>query len=396
MMNSIFNPTVTSIGTPRDWVFCIAFLVILVAVLLYARMNPQGGHRWWVLTIFAGLLSIAGMAAGEGWVRVILIDLAAFVAVGLVWDGNSPRAKAAARKYLVMMAAAIIFLALGTYLAGEGGKAPAYPLDKLAVALLVIGFSLKLALIPFQFWLPDVAETSKVMTSVMVISVVDIAAAAELIFLRETSPWVFTGFTAVWLTIALLSMFGGALLALAQTNIKRMLAFSTIDDMGYILLGILAGTAFGISGAILGALSHAFFKLILFGSVGLVEKGIGHDLTLKDHGIAYRYPYAAALFIFGVLGMIGVPPLFGFIGRWRLYLSGLELGGPALVAAMAVATGLALLYYVRAIHRIWLGKSDDQAASTRESMLPTAVLMTVLLLMLAIGLFPAWLTSLIG
>ena len=142
------------------------------------------------------------------------------------------------------------------------------------------------------------------MTSALIISVVDIAAFAELVQLRVASPWIFTDYGIVWMVIALASMFGGALLALAQKDIKRMLAFSTIDDMGYLLLGVVAGGAVGLSGAWLGALSHSLFKVILFGAVGVAEKGTGKPVTLSTHGLAARYPVAAAAFIAGALGII--------------------------------------------------------------------------------------------
>ena len=123
------------------------------------------------------------------------------------------------------------------------------------------------------------------MTSALIISIVDIAAFCEMAHLRITAAWVFTDYAILWLVLALLSMFGGALLALAQKNIKRMLAFSTIDDMGYLVLGTLVGTQYGLNGAILAALSHAFFKVLLFGAVGVAEKQLGHDLTLEDHAL---------------------------------------------------------------------------------------------------------------
>ena len=140
-----------------------------------------------------------------------------------------------------------------------------------------------------------------------------------------TDAWVFSNHQGVWLTVALLSMFGGALLALGQTNIRRMLAFSTIDDMGYLLLGVVVGSEAGVTGALLGALAHSIFKVLLFGSVGVAEYRLGHSLTLADRGLASRFPVSSAAFIAGALGMIGVPPLIGFAGRWRLYLSGVEL-----------------------------------------------------------------------
>jgi len=260
---------------------------------------------------------------------------------------------------------------------------------------VIVGFGLKLALVPFYFWLPGLAEHAKPMTTALIVSVVDIAAFGELAHLRLTAPWVFTAHTGLWLALALLSMFGGALLALAQRNLKRMLAFSTIDDMGYLLLGVTVGSQAGMSGAILAAISHAFFKVLLFGSVGLAESQSGSDLTLDSRGMAARYPVSAAVFIVSALGMIGVPPLFGFIGRWRLYLAGVELGGVWLALAMAVATGLALLYYVRAFHRVWMGQPEENVTSG-EPRMAVVVMIVLVLIMLAAGLFPGWLTGLIG
>jgi multicomponent Na+:H+ antiporter subunit D len=397
MMNSILMQTVTSLnGAAWDWIFCGAFLLLLIFIGLYARAIPQGKGLWWGLSALLGVLVIAGMAVGEGILRIVLLDTAAFVAVALVWNGNSAKAKVAAKTYLILMIVAIAFLAAGQYLAGENGTAPAYPLDKIAAGLLIIGFSLKLALIPFYFWLPNLAEHSKPMTTVLVVSVVDIAAFSELAFMRSSTPWLFTDYAVLWLIVALLSMFGGALGALAQKNIKRMLAFSTIDDMGYLVLGTLAGTVYGLNGAMLAALSHAFCKFLLFGAVGVVENKLGHDLTLDDHGIAAQFHVSAVVFIAGALGMIGVPPLFGFIGRWRLYLSGLEYGGVALVLTMAAATALALLYYVRVIHRVWLGKPSQEVVKVKEPALASFVLIALTVILLVVGLFPGWLTSLIG
>ncbi len=115
------------------------------------------------------------------------------------------------------------------------------PCQKLVVCLLIVGFALKLGLIPFYFWLPAVASAAAPMTTALIVSVVDIATFGELAALREVSPWVFGEHAPVWMVVALLSMFGGALLALAQTELKRMLAFSTINDMGFLLLGLIIG-----------------------------------------------------------------------------------------------------------------------------------------------------------
>lgn len=391
------NSTIVEVaGHSWDLVFGSAFLVILAGVALYARAIPQGDRRWWGLAALLGVLVIAGQVGGAGGGRMLLLDAAAFVAVALVWIQDSPQAKAAARTYLVLLLVAVIFLGVGLALAGEANAAPAYPWDKLAVGLLMVGFSLKLALVPFYFWLPGLAEHASPITTALVISVVDIAAFGEMAHLRVSAPWVFSDYAPLWLVLALLTMFGGALLALAQRNLKRMLAYSTIDDMGYLLLGVVVGTQAGLSGALLAALSHAFFKVLLFGAVGVAESQSKRELTLDSRGMGTRYPLSAAVFIAGALGMIGVPPLFGFVGRWRLYLAGIEYGGLGLALIMAAATGLALLYYVRAIHRVWLGPAEDLDLPCGEPKLAVAVLIVLAVLMLVAGLFPGWLTGLIG
>jgi multicomponent Na+:H+ antiporter subunit D len=274
-------------------------------------------------------------------------------------------------------------------LGGEGAAAV-----KPAAILLVVGFGLKLALIPFYFWLPGVAQAVPALTTAVIVSIVDIASFSELVHLRETTGWLFDDFSAVWLGVGLLSMFGGALLALAQKDLKRMLAFSTIDDLGYLILGLVAGGEIGLSGALFGALSHALSKVILFGAVAVAENRMGHAITLADGGLAARFPACGAAFIAGFLGMLGVPPTLGFLGRWRLYQSGVTLGGVWLGLAMAAATALALLYYVRAIHRVWLGPAEGEDRLP-EPVLARTVLVVLVVALVAFGIFPGLWTGLL-
>ena len=381
-------------STNWNFVFCGIFAALVVAILLYARSIPQGGRSWWVLALVTAGLTLAGTLAGGGVAGTLLIDAAAFSAVGLVFLDKSPAARKAGRLYLVMVLAAVICLLLAERLAGEGSVQPAYPIDRIVVFLLLAGFVLKLALLPAYFWLPAVAESAAPMSVALIVSVVDIAAFKELVNLRVSKAWVFSAHSGIWLAVALLSIFGGAFLALGQKNIRRMLAFSTIDDMGYLLLGVVAGPEIGLTGALLGALAHAIFKVILFGSVGSAEYRLGHPLTLDDHGLAKRFPRAGAAFIIGALGMIGVPPLVGFAGRWRLYLSGVAMGGVWLGLALAAATVLALFYYVRAIHRVWMGPADGMQPTEPEPRLAGWVLAVLAVSTLVLGLFPAWLLSL--
>lgn len=381
-------------GLHWDSLYTGMFLLVFASVAVYSLAIPQGDRRWWGLAALLGGLVIAGQVAGAGFTRLILLDGAALAAVALVWVQDTPQARSSAQKYLQLLLLAMVLIGLGLYLGGEGATAPALPLDKLAVALLLIGFGLKLALVPFYFWLPGIAESASPMTTALIVSVVDIAAFGELAHLRLTAPWVFADYTTLWLAVALLSMLGGALLALAQTNLKRMLAFSTIDDMGYMILGVAVGSEVGLTGAILAALAHALFKVLLFGAVGLVEHQRGRAITLADRGLASAYPLSAAIYVVGALGILGVPPLFGFAGRWRLYMAGAQFGGIWLAAIMALATAIALLYYARSIHQIWWGQSDSGSAA--EPLLPAAVLLGLAIFTVILGLYPGWITAIIG
>ncbi len=378
-----------------DLIMAGVFALLFVLVGLYSLVIPQGDRRWWGLAIALAVLTLAGLLLSDRWLRMVCLDAAALIAVALVWTRGTPEAVRAARTYLQFLALAIVLLLAVIGLSGNSSTAPAYPMDKILIALFIIGFALKLALVPFYFWLPGVADAASPMTTALIVSIVDIAAFTELAQMHEGLPWLFAGDRTLWLALALLSMFGGAILALAQRSIKRMLAFSTIDDMGYLLLGLVAGTDVGIAGALLGALSHALVKVLLFGAVGVAEKGLGEPITLDTRGLANRFPVSAFAFIVGALAMIGVPPLFGFVGRWRLYLAGAEFGGPLLILLMACATGLALLYYARAIHRTWLGPADGGAAVRAEPRLAAGVLVVLTIVVIVLGLTPTALTSIL-
>ncbi len=369
-----------------DAVLIPFFLCIAVGVGIFARVVPQGAPRWWGWAAATVALVVVSRLVGHSWPAIVLGDLAELAAIGLVASPGTPEALAAARKYAIAIVPAIVLT--GFAMAVIGTAAPGGALAKFAVAAIVLGFALRLGLLPVYFWLPAVARASSAMTTALIIAVVDVGAFCDLLALRASAPWVFESFAVLWIAVAVLSLLGAGLLALAQTELKPMLAFSSIDDIGYLLLGLVLGGGNGLDGAWFGILSHGMAKFVLFGSVGAAEWYLGRPVTLATRGLASRLPLASAAFMLGALGFIGIPPTLGFIGHWRLYLAGAELGGPLLIAAMCAASAMTLLCYARAIHRTWLGPTD--IADTGKSLAPAggAVLLAFAVASVAFGFVP--------
>ena len=261
-------------------------------------------------------------------------------------------------------------------------------MGKIAVVLLIVGFALKLALVPVYSWLPAVARASSAMTTALIIGVIDVSSFCDLMTLRGAAPWIFETFSTVWIALAVVSLIGAALLALAQTELKPMLAFSSIDDMGYLLLGLVLGGPVGMTGAWFGILSHGIAKVVLFGSVGAAEWYLGRPVTLQTRGLSSRLPVASAAFMLGALGFIGIPPTLGFVGHWRLYLAGAELGGPWLVGVLCTASAMAVLCYARAIHRTWLGPTGVPDTGKSLPATGAAVLLSFALASVLFGFVP--------
>jgi multicomponent Na+:H+ antiporter subunit D len=219
--------------------------------------------------------------------------------------------------------------------------------------------------------------------------VVDMAAFAELWELRQSHAEIFAS-PAPWLVLAVLTALGGAFLMLGQRDLKRFLAFSSIEDMGYLVAGVVLAGPWGLAGALFGGLTHVLAKVLLFVSLCLPEnKG---PLTLARRGQALVFPLSGVGFLIGSLAMLGVPPLPGFSGRWRLYLTAYQVH-PALMAVFVLASGLALLAYIRVLTAFWWYGEEDNPKPERQPLVLNLILAVLVLTLLAAGIYPALLPA---
>jgi multicomponent Na+:H+ antiporter subunit A len=355
----------------------VAALAVSVVGLLLACGACRAQRRFILPLALAGALACGGVLAQTALVRTLLLEGAAAVAfVVLWWASGRP---AACRGYFAAVALSAIGMTGGTLAAAHGHA-------QLARALLVPGAAIKFGLVPLWFWLPLVAESAPAVVTGLIVGVVDVAAFAELITIRGAEPWIFRP-GVPWLALGVGSVILGALLALAERNLKRLLAFSTITDMGLMVVALTLGGAYGLPGAVLGATVHALAKALLFASVAAPEAG-GEALT-DARGLASRHPLAAAGFVVGALAVIGVPPTLGYAAHWRI-LSAAAADSLPMLAAMALGAMLMVAIYARAITLFWWGPeiSPHSAAPSYNRLMLGAAVVLLALALLATGFWP--------
>jgi len=344
---------------------------VALAGLLLACAASRSLRRYLAPLLAAGLLALAAVVTDVALARTALLEGASVVALLVLWTTAGRGA------YLAAVVVSAIGMIGGSFAAEHGHPT-------LALALLVPGIAVKLGLVPLWFWLPAVARTAPAVVVGLVVGVIDVAAFAEVATLRGASPWLFTE-TAPWVALGVASAVLGALLALAQTDLKRLLAFSTIEDMGLILVALAIGGTYGAGGAMLGAMVHAVAKALLFVSVAGPEAD--GEAIRSPRGLATRHPVASAGFIVGALAVLGVPPTLGFAAHWRIFAAVADR--PWLMLVLAGAAMLSVATYARAIALFWWGEaSPDPGPRVYNRPVLSLAVIVLAIALLAAGLWP--------
>jgi multicomponent Na+:H+ antiporter subunit D len=351
-------------------------LGVSVVGLLLACSASRALRRFILPLALAGVLACSGVLAQTALLRTLLLEGAAAMAFVLLWWASGR--PAARRGYFAAVALSAIGMVGGT-LAAEQGHA------QLAYALLVPGAAIKFGLVPLWFWLPLVAESVPAVVAGLIVGIVDVAAFAELLTIRGAEPWIFSP-GLPWLALGVASVIVGALLALAERNLKRLLAFSTITDMGLMVVALTLGGVYGLPGAMLGATVHALAKALLFASTAAPEAD-GEALT-DARGLASRHPLAAVGFVVGALAVIGVPPTLGYAAHWRIFSAAAASSLP-MFAAMVSGAMLMVAIYARAITLFWWGpETSTYPASSYNRFLLGAAVVLLALALLVTGFWP--------
>ncbi|HEX9370387.1 MAG TPA: proton-conducting transporter membrane subunit [Roseiflexaceae bacterium] len=368
---------------PLSRLFLLAFLCGGALSFLATWRLPHGENFVPVALLILGMICAILLLLQEPFTVSLLLISAGLAAVLAIVDlptGSSSlvgRATiATALKYLVLMVIAgvmmyMAFVLVSIYRPGDvaGRVAPAH----LILALMVVGFGLRLAVVPFHSWLPDLSQDAAPMVSAFIITVINIT---SLLFLINTFQF-FPVLVAenergmrILMGIGVMTAGLGAVLALAQTNMRRTVGYLLVYDAGMVLFGLATTTPLGLTGAVFEAFNQIIVVLLLFICLGLLERPDGRPANVVRRDLLRRWPIAGVGFLGGGLALLGLPPFNGFVSKLLLYQAAAQSGGIYL-ALLLLATGVALLALLRLARDRLLGPDEDAPAEETPILLGT-------------------------
>ncbi len=268
-----------------------------------------------------------------------------------------------------------------------------------AYAFLVTGICVKLALFPLHVWLPNAyAYAPSVITAFLAATATKVAVYVLLrISFTVFGPhydFVEITLTGVLLPLALMAMFVGSTVAIFQTNLKRMLAYSSVAQIGYIILGVSLISVSGLTGGIVHLFNHALIKGGLFLALGAIVYRLGSVHIGDLRGIGKTMPLTMAAFVAGGLGLIGVPLTAGFVSKWYLVLAALERGWWPLAVLILLSSLLAVIYVWRVVEVAYFQEPDGKVAALSEA--PLSMLVPIWILIGASVVFGVWTEYTVG
>jgi NADH-quinone oxidoreductase subunit N len=380
-------------------------LVLLLSMDYVRRRGAEAGE-FYVLVVLAAV----GMAlmAGAGNLMMVFLGLETMSLSLYVLTGffqQRIESGEAAMKYFLLGAfasgfflfgIALVFGATGTTdleriaaAVATGGAGD--PLLVVGFGLLLVGFGFKISSVPFHMWAADVYEGAP--TSVTALIATGSKAAAFAAFLRvllppsEAGVFEWTGLVAA---LSVLSMTLGNVVAIAQRNVKRMLAYSSIAHVGYMLVGVAAGGAAGNGGVLFYLLAYTFTTAGAFGVILLLERS-GREADMVDDmaGLAVRHPVVAAAMVVFLLSLIGIPPTAGFVGKFYLFGAAVREGHVWLAVVGVLNSAVAAYYYLRLVVFMYMREPAAPATVAMPSLGGALALLVALWGVVQLGVWPA-------
>ncbi len=390
----------------------IIFSALLVTLLSYDYLKQMDGVREeYYIILFTSTLGASLLAVANHFIMFFLgietLSISLYILIAFQRSKNT--SIEAGIKYLflasvssafLLFGMALIYTAFGTMqfngiILALSNNSQLSPLIISGFAMMMVGIGFKLALVPFHMWTPDVYQGAPSPVTAYIATVSKGAVMAVLIRFF----FIIRGFENNYLFIvisgiAILSMFTGNLLALRQKNIKRLLAYSSIANMGYLLIILLTGTNKGIQASIFYMISYFITTIGAFGVITLLSTCKNEAERIENYrGLFWKKPWIAAVFTLALLSLAGIPLTAGFIAKFYVVFEGMKTGLLVLVFSLIINSVIGLYYYLRVITMMF--SASDETTFPSLSLIGNITLSLIALSILILGIYPGWLIDII-
>jgi len=387
-----------------DVVICYAAALVLLLSMDYLRRNGIETGEYYILVLLATLGMMLMAQAADLIVIFLALELMSLCLYVLAGFFRGLAAAESSMKYFLLGAFATGFFVYGIALIY--GATGTTALDRIAVAsgglrgdpllligfgLLLVGFGFKISSVPFHMWVPDVYEGAPTSVAALIATGSKAAGFAALLrvlfsaFKVAQPDW-----TLLLWVVAVLTMTVGNVVAIAQSNLKRMLAYSSVAHVGYMLVGVVAGGALGAGGVLFYLLMYTFTTVGAFGVILLLERGRREAVELDDYaGLAARHPVLALTLALFLLSLIGIPPTAGFAGKFYLFGAAVRSGYIWLAIIAVLNSAVAAYYYLRVVVYMYMRESEGVPTEPAPSFAGRLALGIALWGVFQLGLMPA-------
>lgn len=383
----------------------MAALVVTYAPRSIAAEIPRPLRGWYYAMFLVCLSGLQGMAiSGDAFNIFVFMEISSLSMYALIAMGRDRRALVAAFQYLILGTLGATFYVIGVGIAFTltgtlnlvdlAAKLPSLantPSGQVSLAFVAVGLGLKIAMFPLHLWLPNAYAFAPTVATAFIGSTA--TKVAVYVFLRfqfsvfggEMLNGGNGGGAIILMVIAVAGMIGPSLVAVFEINIKRVLAYSSIAQIGYILLGIALANQSGLTGSISHMFNHALIKGCLFLAAGAVLFSTGATKVEHMAGVGRTMPLTMAAFVIAGLGLIGVPGTAGFVSKWYLIQGAAQAELWWLVGAIVFSSLIAVFYVGRIVQVAWFRPPNAATATPRA--VPTEMSVAIWLLAIAVIYF---------
>ena len=390
----------------------IIISALLVTILSYDYIKQLAGVREeYYIILFTSTLGASLLAVANHFILFFLgiETLSISLYVLIAFQRSKDSSIEAGIKYLILASVSSAFLLFGMALiytasgtmkfngivSALGVSGQLSPLVISGFAMMMVGIGFKLALVPFHMWTPDVYQGAPAPVTAYIATVSKGAVMAVLIrFFFNIRGFDNHSLFIIISGIAILSMFIGNLLAIRQKNIKRLLAYSSIANMGYLIIILLTGTNKGIQASVFYLISYFITTIGAFGVITLLSTCKYEAEKIEDYkGLFWKRPWIAIIFTLSLLSLAGIPVTAGFVAKFYLIFEGMNAGLMVLVFSMIINSIIGLYYYLRVITAMFSHANETELPALSLTGKITLYLIAISILIL--GVYPGWLINLI-